>query len=304
MVVPTTPSTSLSHYIVPPLLCHTQLAFSTLHFSPSSNQKPHSSMELPKILMIITTLVLLNSHSTTSQTVGSPSPSPLPSPPPSPAPAPAPDFVNLAALLSVAGPFQKFLNYLQSTQVIKTLQDQANNTQQGITIFVPKDVAFSSLKKPSLSNLTQDQLKSLLLFHALPQYYTLSDFKSLSGSGPVSTLAGGSYTLNFTDVTGTVHVSSGWSNTNVSSSVHSTDPVALYQVDKVLLPEAIFGAPPPPSPAPAPAPDIAPAGDAISDGSGDGSSSKSSTSASSYRTRFRALDGLVLVVFTGFIVWL
>ena len=37
------------------------------------------------------------------------------------------------------------------------------------------------------------------------------------------------------------NIGSGWTNTKASSSVHSTDPVAVYQVDKVLLPEAIFG---------------------------------------------------------------
>ncbi|KAM7492391.1 hypothetical protein LguiA_035312 [Lonicera macranthoides] len=175
-----------------------------------------------------------------------------------PAPAPAPEFVNLTELLSVAGPFHTFLSYLESTKVIETFQNQANNTEEGITIFVPKDQAFSSLKNPSLSNLTVDQLKSLCLFHALPHYYSLADFKNLSGMSPVSTFAGGQYTLNFTDNSGTVQLGSGWTNTKVSSSVHSTDPIAVYQINNVLLPEAIFGTNIPPTPAPAPAPVVAP----------------------------------------------
>ncbi|KAL2938732.1 Fasciclin-like arabinogalactan protein 7 [Bienertia sinuspersici] len=181
------------------------------------------------------------------------------SPTPSPAPAPAPEYVNITELLSVAGPFHTFLNYLQSTKVIETFQNQANDTEEGITLFVPKDGAFSSLKKPSLTNLTKDQLKQLCLFHALPHYYSLSEFRNLSHAGPVNTFAGGDYTLNFTDVSGTIHMTSGWSITKISSSVFSTRPVALYQVDKVLLPEAIFGTDIPPMPAPAPAPVIAPA---------------------------------------------
>ncbi|KAK9285643.1 hypothetical protein L1049_024841 [Liquidambar formosana] len=185
----------------------------------------------------------------------------LPQVSPTPAPAPAPAFVNLTDLLTVAGPFHTFLSYLESTKVIETFQNQANNTEEGITMFVPKDGAFSSLKKPSLSNLTQDQLKKLVLFHALPHYYSLADFKNLSQLSPVTTFAGGQYTLNFTDVSGTVRIGSGWTNTVVSSSVHSTDPVAVYQVDKVLLPEAIFGTDIPPMPAPAPAPDKSPAAD-------------------------------------------
>ncbi|KAL8223751.1 hypothetical protein R6Q57_019226 [Mikania cordata] len=198
---------------------------------------------------------------------------------PTPAPAPAPDYVNLTDLLSVAGPFSTFLKYLESTKVIETLQNQANNTEEGITLFVPKDKAFTSIKKPSLSNLTSDQLKQLCLFHALPHFYSLSDFKNLSDVGPVNTLAGGSYTLNFTDVTGTVKIGSGWTNTEISSSVHSTDPVAVYQVNKVLLPEAIFGTDiPPPAPAPAPVPDVAPVADVpVADG-GKGSAAKAASS--------------------------
>ncbi|KAE8720281.1 Fasciclin-like arabinogalactan protein 7 [Hibiscus syriacus] len=175
----------------------------------------------------------------------------------SPTPTPAPAYVNLTELLSVAGPFHTFLGYLESTKVIDTFQNQANNTEQGITIFVPKDNAFKGLRKPSLSNLSDDQLKSLILFHALPKFYSLSDFSELSTKGTISTLAGGQYALNFIDDSGTVHLDSGWSKTKVTSAVHSTDPVAIYQVDKVLLPEAIFGTniPPTPAPAPAPAPD-------------------------------------------------
>ncbi|EXC34937.1 hypothetical protein L484_020054 [Morus notabilis] len=210
----------------------------------------------PKFVFIAITMVVLLSSSAFAQKTASP-----PSLAPTPAPAPAPDYVNLTELLSVAGPFHTFLDYLLSTKVIDTLQNQANNTEEGVTIFVPKDKAFSSLKSPSLKNLTNDQLKQLLLFHALPHYYSLAEFTNLSQSSPVNSMAGGQYSLNFTDNSGTVHISTGWTRTKVSSSVHSTDPVAIYQVDNVLLPEAIFGTDIPPTPAPAPAPDIAPVAD-------------------------------------------
>ncbi|XP_059450455.1 fasciclin-like arabinogalactan protein 7 [Corylus avellana] len=237
------------------------------------------NMEFPMtFFMVFSTLLFLCSSSAYAQKTALP-----PSMSPTPAPAPAPEYVNLTDLLTVAGPFHTFLSYLESTKVIETFQNQANNTEEGITLFVPKDTAFSSLKKPSLSNLTKDQLKSLLLFHGLPHYYSLSDFKNLSQSSPIPTFAGGRYTLNFTDVSGTVHISSGWTDTKVSSSVHSTDPVAIYQVDKVLLPEAIFGTDIPPTAAPAPSPDIAPAADSPSERTAEGKSSPTSSPNSSYR---------------------
>jgi len=247
--------------------------------------------------MVSTILVILCSTSASAQIVGAPSLSPTP------APAPAPDFVNLTELLTVAGPFSIFLGLLESTKVIETFQNQANNTEEGITVFVPKDDAFKSLKNPSLSNLTQDQRKSLCLFHGLSHYYTLSDFKNLSGSSPVMTLAGGQYTLNFTDTSGTVRLGSGWTNTKVSSSVHSTDPVAVYQVDNVLLPEAIFGTDIPPTPAPAPAPDVAPAADSPTVESGHGSSA-SSPSGSCRITNWGVWSYIVLAISGGLVLFL
>lgn len=117
---------------------------------------------------------------------------------------------------------------------------------------------------------------------------------------PVSTFAGGEYSVNFTDVTGTVRLSSGWTNTKVSSSVHSTDPVAVYQIDKVLLPEAIFGTDIPPTPAPAPAPDISPAADSPTGGSEAGSSTASKPSSSPKLSN--SWGHLVLAVSSGLLV--
>ncbi|KAE8685244.1 Fasciclin-like arabinogalactan protein 7 [Hibiscus syriacus] len=168
-------------------------------------------------------------------------------------PTPTPGYVNLTYLLSVA------------------------------------DSSFKGLKKPSLSNLSNDRLKSLILFHALPKYYALADFNELSTKIPVSTLAGGQYTLNFTYDSGTVHLDSGWSRTKVTSAVHSTDPVTIYQVDKV-LPEAIFGTYIPPMPAPAPAPDISPTADAPSADSKEGGSSSKSLPSNSSSTRLMGLS--------------
>ncbi|XAR55299.1 hypothetical protein NMG60_11035335 [Bertholletia excelsa] len=255
-------------------------------------------MDLTVICMVSSTLVLLLSPQAHGKTASPPSLALTP------APAPAPEHVNLTEMLSLDGPFHTFLNYIQSTKVIDTFQNQANNTQEGITIFVPKDQAFSSLKKRSLSNLTQDQLKQLCLFHALPHYYSLADFRNLSEVGPVSTFAGNQYTLNFTYKSGTVLLSSGWTNTKVISSVHSTAPVAVYEVDDVLLPEAIFGTDIPPAAAPAPAPtkDIAPAADAPTDKEGQTSSSSPSASPRSSSVRAAGLGvwgQLVLSVAAG-----
>lgn len=176
-----------------------------------------------------------------------------------PAPAPAPRHVELAELLSLAGPYGTFLDYLTKTDVIKTFQSQANDTKQGITVFAPQDSAFAALNETVLSNLTADQLRSLMLHHAMPRYYQLSAFRALAAASPVSMFA---YKVNVTDAAGTNRVVSGWATAKLVSSVYSTSPVAVYALNAVLLPKEIFPvapemAPvPPPAPAPAPAPGL------------------------------------------------
>lgn len=73
-------------------------------------------------------------------------------------------------------------------------------------------------------------------------------------SNPLKTLAGsgGRLVLNVTTSDSLVNVTTGLTRTYVSGIVYSDGKVAIYQVDKVLLPIDLF-APKPPAPAPAPA---------------------------------------------------
>ncbi|KAJ1290154.1 hypothetical protein BS78_02G221400 [Paspalum vaginatum] len=205
-------------------------------------------------IFVTAVLAILLSSPASAQKSSPPAPAPV-ALTPTPAPAPAPHYVDLAELLSVAGPFHTFLNYLEKTNVIETFQSQANNTKVGITMFVPKDSAFAALKKSTFSNLTSDQLKTLLLYHAFPKYYSLAEFRNLSTLNPVNTFAGSPYTLNLTDDMGSIYVQSMWSRPKIASSVYSTDPVAIYALNKVLLPMQLFSKDPPLAPAPAPAPE-------------------------------------------------
>jgi len=168
-----------------------------------------------------------------------------------PAPAPAPAYVDLADLLSLAGPYGTFLDYLTKTDVIKTFQSQANDTKQGITVFAPLDSAFAAVDGGALSNLTADQLRSLMLHHAMPRYYPLSAFSRLAAASPVSMFA---YKADVTDRAGIIGVVSGCATAKLVSSVYSTLPVAVYALDSVLLPKEIFPTAPEITPAPAPAP--------------------------------------------------
>lgn len=219
-------------------------------------------MELKPALLAVAVLCLALPRSSLSQSA-----TPIAD---TPAPAPAPHHVNLTDLLSLAGPYATFLDYLIKTDVLPTLQTKANATATddlhgGLTVFAPEDSAFAAVDEGALSNLTSDQLRTLMLCHAVPRYLPLSSFAALAASGPVSTFAG-ECKVNVTYAAGRIRVASGWtSKAKLVSSVYSTPPVAVYALDSVLLPKQVFPAEPAvvvPAPAPAPTP-VGRGGDAI-----------------------------------------
>ncbi|EES12346.1 hypothetical protein BDA96_06G128400 [Sorghum bicolor] len=152
---------------------------------------------------------------------------------------------NLTAILTLDGPFRAFLSYLQETNLVEVFESQAYLTDQGITIFVPVDTAFDAVKPPGLSELSVQELKNLMMYHSLPKHYELADFERLSHTRPVTTLAGGMYTVNVTYDEGTVHVHSKWAHAKIVGSVSVDAPMAIYELDRVLLPDALFHAQPP-----------------------------------------------------------
>lgn len=88
--------------------------------------------------------------------------------------------------------------------------------------------------------------------------------------------------------------------------MYSTKPVAIYQVDKVLLPEVIYGTNIPPPPPPAPTPYIAPTSDTVGGGN-TSSSTTSTTSKPSASFRIVGLGGwsrIVLAVSGGIVLLL
>ncbi|VAH62475.1 unnamed protein product [Triticum turgidum subsp. durum] len=120
----------------------------------------------------------------------------------------------------------------------------------GYTVFAPTDNAFNNLKPGTLNSLTQQQQVSLVQAHILPQYYTMESFQT--ASNPVRTQASGEkepITVNIVATNNQVNVTTGLVEVAVNNALSAVKPLAVYSVDKVLLPEALFGAK-----APAPAP--------------------------------------------------
>ncbi|CAN1249584.1 Fasciclin-like arabinogalactan protein 11 [Linum perenne] len=172
--------------------------------------------------------------------------------PPPPAPAPAPGPLNIIKILQKAGHFSHFIRLIKTTQEDIQFASQLNASQDGITIFAPTDGAFSAIIKAGTLNALSDQEKiQLVQFHAIPRLLSTPQFQTVSN--PLKTLAGSGkqFQLNVTTSDSMVNVTSGLTNTTVSGIVYMDDQLAIYQVDKVLLPKEVFS---PKSLAPAPAP--------------------------------------------------
>ncbi|XP_074284871.1 fasciclin-like arabinogalactan protein 9 [Silene latifolia] len=168
---------------------------------------------------------------------------------PAPGPAPAGP-VNLTGILAKGGQFGTFIRLLTSTQVAEQVNSQVNHSTQGMTVFAPTDNAFQNLKPGLINGLTAQEQVELILSHVLPQYYTFDTFQT--ASNPVRTQAtvedGRQIGLTVTYLgVNSVNVSSGMVTTQVNTVVSDKFPLAVFQVDKVLLPKELFGAKPPKS---------------------------------------------------------
>ncbi|CAA0830469.1 Fasciclin-like arabinogalactan protein 11 [Striga hermonthica] len=194
-----------------------------------------------KLLTFSLPLLLFLLSTTTTRTAAQ-SPAAAPSPPPP---------TNLTAILEKSGQYSMFIRLLQTTKVADQIDTQLNNSKnQGMTLFAPTDSAFSSLKPGILNSFTDQQKVELVQFHIVPRQLSLPEFQT--ATNPLMTQAGGrqgSFDLNVTTSGSTVNVTTGVTNATVANTVYTDGQLAVYQVDRVLLPLAFFQ-----SPAPAPAP--------------------------------------------------
>uniref|UniRef100_A0A0E0EML9 FAS1 domain-containing protein n=1 Tax=Oryza meridionalis TaxID=40149 RepID=A0A0E0EML9_9ORYZ len=166
------------------------------------------------------------------------------------APPPAPP--NITASMAKGGCKAFAALVAASPDALSTFQSAADG---GVTAFCPTDDAMRSFM-PTYKNLTADGKASLLLFHAVPVYYSLRSLKS--NNGVMNTLAtdGSAKNFNFTvqnegdKVTIKTDASDGVAR--IKDTVYDKDPIAIYAVDTVLEPVELFE--PAESPAPAPAP--------------------------------------------------
>lgn len=225
-----------------------------------------ASTTLSLILLPLTTFLFLLS----TQAQGQSAPAPSPAGP-----------INITGILDNNGQYTTFIRLLTTTQVATQITNQLNSSTEGMTVFAPTDNAFQSLKAGTLNGLTDQQQVQLVLYHVLPKYYSLTQL--LTVSNPVRTQAtgqdGGVFGLNFTGQGNQVNVSTGLVEIQINNALRKDSPLAVYQVDKVLLPVELFGAKAPSS-APAPAKSTSSATNSTTVSSGEPTASKNNDSGS------------------------
>ncbi|RZC12721.1 fasciclin-like arabinogalactan protein 12 [Glycine soja] len=159
---------------------------------------------------------------------------------------------DIVKILRKAKSFNTLIRLLKTTQIINQVNAQLVTSKNGgLTILAPDDGAFSELKAGYFNSLGDRQQKALIQYHVLPVYVSSSNFDALSN--PVLTLASDSptgYQLNVTAYGNSVNISTGVVNTTLTGIVYTDKTLAIYHVDKVLIP-LDFSKPKPIAPAPA-----------------------------------------------------
>ncbi|XP_004516114.2 fasciclin-like arabinogalactan protein 1 [Cicer arietinum] len=168
------------------------------------------------------------------------------------APTPAPSQQNLTAIMSVHG-CKIFGDTLSAFhEAYSTFTD---NIDGGLTVFCPVDNAFKAFL-PKFKNLTAAGKLALLEFHGVPVYQTIAMLKSNNGlMNTLATDGAEKYDFSVQNDGDQITLKTKAVTAKVTDTIIDDVPLAIYAINKVLLPEELFkGKAPSPSPAPAPAP--------------------------------------------------
>ncbi|KAG6572219.1 Fasciclin-like arabinogalactan protein 2, partial [Cucurbita argyrosperma subsp. sororia] len=156
------------------------------------------------------------------------------------APTAAPLSLNLTEILPKQG-CKAFCDLLIATGAAETYQ---SNIDGGLTVFCPTDAALNAFL-PKYKNLTAAHKVSLLLYHGMPIYLSLQMLKS--NNGVVNTLAtdgGAKYDFDIKTDGEDVTVKTKVVTATVTATLIDSEPLIVYELDKVLQPRELFKAVP------------------------------------------------------------
>ncbi|TVU10933.1 hypothetical protein EJB05_44488 [Eragrostis curvula] len=168
------------------------------------------------------------------------------------APVPPPAPVDLVELLSkkYCKSFADLLSAnAEAFRAVNETKDEA------LTLFCPVDAAVAAFA-PKFKNLTAKAKTAILLYHALPDYYSMQMLQG--NSGAVTTMATTSeakkdYSYDVESSGKSVTLRTKVVASAVTVTVDDSEPLAVYAVSKFLQPKELFKVVEAPAPAPEPA---------------------------------------------------
>ncbi|TKW32308.1 hypothetical protein SEVIR_2G159900v4 [Setaria viridis] len=165
------------------------------------------------------------------------------------APVPPPAPVDLVELLSKKY-CKSFASLLSANaDVFRAFNETKDN---GLTLFCPVDSAVAAFAA-TYKNLTAKAKTAILLYHGVPDYFSLQLLKS--NNGMVTTLATASenkkdYSYDVQNKGETVTLQTRVVTSSVTATVGDMEPLAVYAVNKFLKPKELFKVVEAPAPAP------------------------------------------------------
>ncbi|GAB2285179.1 Fasciclin-like arabinogalactan protein 1 [Dionaea muscipula] len=167
------------------------------------------------------------------------------------APTPEPSLLNLTSTLAAKG-CKAFADLLTATGADKTYQDAIDG---GLTVFCVGDATINGFM-PKYKNLTDAGKLALLEFHASPVYNSMGMLKSNNGlMNTLATNGANKYDITVQNVGEKVTLKTKLVTATVTGTLVDQEPLAVYKIDKVLLPRQLFKVAPKSTEAPAPAPE-------------------------------------------------
>jgi uncharacterized surface protein with fasciclin (FAS1) repeats len=152
--------------------------------------------------------------------------------------------LNITKTLLDAHNFNIISSMLSASGVVNEIE--AGEGGSGITLFVPVDNAFADLPSSvALQSLAAAQKIVVLKAHVLRAYYPLGSLQStanpLQPTLATESMGAESYTLNISTFNGSVAINTGVVQGVITQTVFDQNPIAIFGVNKVLLPREIFG---------------------------------------------------------------
>ncbi|KAG8364519.1 hypothetical protein BUALT_Bualt18G0005600 [Buddleja alternifolia] len=157
------------------------------------------------------------------------------------APTASPTDLNLISLMAKQG-CKAFSDLITAQGGVE--DNFVQNVAGGLTIFCPSDDTLKSFM-PRYKNLTGDGKTSLLLYHGVPEYNSLGMLRSSNGlTNTLATEGANKFDFTLANDGEDVKLDTRISTAKIKGTLIDEDPIAVYKIDKVLLPRELFKAAP------------------------------------------------------------